>query len=83
MAHCYILRSQSTGRYYVGSTNDLARRISEHARGHTPSTRGRGPWILVHQEPLPTLQEARKRELEIKRWKSAKLIAQLIAESKG
>ncbi|MBN1900277.1 GIY-YIG nuclease family protein [Candidatus Sumerlaeota bacterium] len=26
----YILQSQSTGRYYCGSTNDLNRRVKQH-----------------------------------------------------
>jgi putative endonuclease len=78
MAYLYILQSRSTGRYYVGSTNDLNRRLSEHNRAHSLATRGRGPWILVRRESFPTLLEARRRELEIKKWKSSKAIASLI-----
>ncbi len=83
MASVYILQSQSSGRYYIGSTNDLERRLSEHRRDHTPSTRGRGPWVLVHQEYFPTLRGARRREWEIKGWKSAKLIRVLVEGAKG
>ncbi len=83
MAVLYILQSKTTGRYYVGSTSDLARRLSEHNRAHSLATRGRGPWTLVYQEVFPTLPEARRREQEIKRWKSAQLIAQLIEHSVG
>jgi putative endonuclease len=82
MAWLYILQSQTTGRYYVGSTIDLERRLAEHHRAHSLATRGRGPWLLVYQETFPTLREARRREREIKRWKSAKLIAELIAAAK-
>jgi len=49
-AFLYILQSQTSGKFYVGSTDDLDRRLSEHARNYTPSTRGRGPWTLVHKE---------------------------------
>ncbi|MBI3670490.1 MAG: GIY-YIG nuclease family protein [Acidobacteria bacterium] len=83
MASVYILQSHSSGRYYVGSTNDLSRRLSEHDRAHSQATRGRGPWRLVHQESFPTLSEARWREHEIKGWKSSKLITKLIADSVG
>ena len=83
MAFVYILQSQSSGRYYVGSTSDLDRRPSEHHRNHTPSTRGRGPWTLVHREPFSTLLDARRRELEIKRWKSSKLLRELVDSRKG
>jgi putative endonuclease len=83
MAFVYILQSEATGRFYVGSTSDLDRRLSEHARNHTPSTRNRGPWKLVHQEAFPSLAEARRREYEIKRWKSARMMRALIQGSVG
>jgi putative endonuclease len=83
MASVYILRSETSGRYYVGSTNELDRRLSEHGRGHALATRGRGPWKLVYQEEFPTLQQARRRENQIKGWKSGKLIAALVAERVG
>ena len=82
-AALYILQSESTGRFYVGSTNDLARRLDEHQRGHSLATRARGPWKLVYQESFESLPEARRRELEIKRWKSAKLVASLISTRVG
>jgi putative endonuclease len=82
MAFVYILQSKSSGRYYIGSTNDLVRRLSEHSRNHSPSTRARGPWTLVYQEAFPTLLEARHREREIKKWKSARSVREMI-ETKG
>jgi putative endonuclease len=66
MAFVYFLQSQSTGRYYVGSTNDLARRLSDHHRDHTPSTHARGPWTLVDQQSLATLADASRGERQIK-----------------
>jgi putative endonuclease len=77
----YILQSETTHRFYIGSTNDLTRRLEEHARNHNLATRGRGPWKLVHQEEYESLLEARRRELEIKRWKSSKMIQALIKSS--
>jgi len=82
-AFLYILQSQSSNRFYVGSTDDLQRRLSEHLRGHTPSTRGRGPWKLVYKEEFATLLEARRRELEIKCWKSSRMIRALISAPVG
>jgi putative endonuclease len=82
-AFLYILQSKTSGKFYVGSTDDLERRLSEHERGHTPSTRGRGPWKLVRKEEFASLLEARRRELEIKRWKSSRLIRALIATPVG
>ena len=82
-AFLYILQSETSGKFYVGSTNDLERRLSEHARGHTPSTRGRGPWKLAYKEEHATLLEARRRETEIKGWKSSRMIRALISTPAG
>jgi len=79
MAFLYILQSQSNGHFYIGSTDDLSRRLAEHARGQTPSTRKRGPWRLVHQEQFPTLREARRRERQLKSWKSHQALLKLIS----
>ena len=81
MGFVYMLESLSSGRYYTGSTDDLDRRVSEHQRGKNLATRGRGPWKLVYFERFDLLADARRRELEIKRWKSAKLTKALIADS--
>jgi len=75
----YILRSEKSGRYYVGSTNDLDRRLHEHNIGHTPSTRNKGPWVVVYSERAQTEAEARKRERQIKSWKSRVRIEELIS----
>jgi len=78
MAHVYVLQSQSKGRFYIGSTADLPRRLSEHARRHSPYTRRGGVWQRVYQEEYSTLAEARRREHQMKSWKSHRGIQELI-----
>jgi predicted GIY-YIG superfamily endonuclease len=41
MAWVYILRGQS-GRHYIGSTDNMERRIAEHQRGNNHTTRRLG-----------------------------------------
>ncbi len=65
----YILKSKTTGRYYIGSTNDLNRRLADHNRGKSKSVRGRGPFEIIYYEEYQTRQEAVKREVEIKNFK--------------
>ncbi len=74
----YILKGS---RYYVGSTNNLERRLQEHSRGHTYSTRRIGEWFLIWRKSYPTLAEARAIEKKIKRWKSTHMI-QLLMQGK-
>ena len=81
MPSVYILQSESTNRFYVGCTAQVALRLIEHQRGQTRSTRGCGPWRLVYEELYPTLTEARKRELQVKSWKSHRSIQRLIDSS--
>ncbi len=81
MPFVYILRSESTGRFYVGCAEDPVTRLAEHQRGQTVSTRGRGPWSLAYKERFATLAEARSRERQIKNWKSHRSIQQLIDSS--
>jgi putative endonuclease len=53
-------------------------RLAEHQRGQTKSTRGRGPWALVYREEFDTIVEARRRERQLKSWKSHRTIQMLI-----
>jgi putative endonuclease len=78
MAWLYILQSEKSGRFYVGSTTDLDRRLTEHNAGQTISTRNRGPWNVVHREQFDDAIVAKARELEIKSWKSHRSIQELI-----
>ena len=73
MAWVHILRGAS-GRYYFGSTDDLERRIAEHKRGDNhPARRFGGTIELVACRELPSIAEARKLEIALKRKKNPKL----------
>ncbi len=78
----YILRSASTGKFYVGRTENLTKRLFEHNRNRTHSIRNRGPWKLVYSEEFPTRSEAGRRERQVKRMKSHKWIEQLVRASR-
>jgi putative endonuclease len=46
MWYVYVLKSLKDGQLYVGSTNDLRRRLKEHKDGLCESTRHRRPMNL-------------------------------------
>ena len=79
MAVCffvYILANRRNGTLYVGVTNDLARRITEHKSKLVPGfTRRHGVDKLVYFEEYTSIFEARAREHTIKRWRRAWKIA--------
>ena len=78
MWHVYILQSGKSGRFYFGSCWDPAQRLVDHNCGQTKSTRGRGPWSIVHLEEFATKAEAEARERRIKSWKSHRSIQELV-----
>jgi putative endonuclease len=65
-SYVYLMRSETSGRYYLGWTTNVGRRLEAHRRGAVPSTRGRGPWQLVGTEEHPTQAAARTRERTLK-----------------
>lgn len=71
--YVYILEC-SDGSLYVGSTNNLERRLDQHNNSKSGAhyTKIRRPVTLKYSEVLPTLSAARRREAEIKRWKREK-----------
>lgn len=78
----YILEC-SDKTYYVGSTNNLTKRIHEHntKKNGAHYTKIRRPVILRYSEEHKTLSMARKREAELKRLTHAqkeKLIASMV-----
>lgn len=72
----YILEC-SDKSLYVGCTNDLEKRFKEHNHSKCGAhyTKIRRPVILKYKEVFETLNEARKREAEIKRWKREKKLS--------
>ena len=74
--YVYILASKRNGTLYVGVTNDIARRLSEHRAKRVPGfTRKYEVDQLVYFEAFDSILEARAREHSLKRWRRAWKIA--------
>ena len=72
----YILASKRNGTLYIGVTNNLARRLSEHKAKLVPGfTRQYEVDQLVYFEAFDSILEARAREHSLKRWRRAWKIA--------
>jgi putative endonuclease len=86
MYYAYILQSETTGRYYVGSTDNIERRLSQHNdpgyQGSKTTKRFKGPWVLAYNQQFVTRSVAMERERRIKSWKSSKAIAGLIEKNR-
>jgi putative endonuclease len=75
----YIIESKKDFSFYIGQTNDLDSRLSEHNDGLSKYTSSKIPWRLVYFEMYSTRSEAIKREKEIKLKKSKKYLLFLIS----
>ena len=64
-AYTYVLLC-ADGNWYIGSTDDLERRIDEHGQGRCQDTRKRLPAELVYYEVCRSLDAARARERQLK-----------------
>jgi putative endonuclease len=72
----YILSNRRRGVLYIGLTNDLIRRLSEHKAKLVPGfTKTYGVVVLVYYEEYSSVMEARAREATLKRWRRAGKIA--------
>ena len=79
----YILQRMKDFSFYVGSCDDLDRRMSKHAEGMSMYSAARRPWRLVYFAMYGSRSEAISRERAIKRMKSRKYIEQLIRDWKS
>jgi putative endonuclease len=66
MYYVYALRSRKDGRFYVGCTADLRKRIAEHNDGKARSTRHRVPFDLLYYEASGNQTDALHREKYLK-----------------
>ena len=81
--YVYIMASRSRV-LYVGVTNDLARRTSEHKRGLNPGFTSRYRVTrLVYFEQFADIRDAIAREKEIKGWVRTKKIGLALSGAKG
>jgi len=75
--YVYILKSKVDGSYYIGHTKDLEDRVKRHNSGRSKYTKAKTPWKLCYKECFNSRAEAVKREIDIKKQKSSKILGLL------
>jgi putative endonuclease len=69
MFYVYVLESTAK-KLYFGYTNDLKRRLKEHQKGDSFTTR-HDKWELIYYEAYKSTSDARNREKQIKSYGQA------------
>ncbi len=73
----YVLEL-SDGRYYIGQTNDISKRLYRHNSGQSKYTSKFLPATLLYQEEYVTRSEAVRREKYLKSLKSRQALREII-----
>jgi putative endonuclease len=71
MYHIYILKSQKDNTLYIGKTKNLKRRLGEHFKSLSKSTKKRLPMKLIYVESYLSNSDASKREIKLKKFKNS------------
>jgi putative endonuclease len=66
MFYVYVLKSLKDEELYIGSTNNLKRRLKEHQNGESFPTKLRRPFELIYYEAYKNEKDARLREQALK-----------------
>lgn len=77
--YVYILESERNRRFYVGSSINPEKRLTElHNRGKVMATRLMIPWRLVFKQEYENIRMARMVEYKLKRMKSKKILEEIV-----
>jgi putative endonuclease len=66
MYYVYAISSESTSYIYIGMTNKLERRFSQHQLGYNRTTKPYRPFRLIYSEEVKDRKQARIREKYLK-----------------
>ena len=75
----YILRDKQN-KLYIGSTDDLERRMYQHKIGHTQTTKRMKDPVLIFDQKYTSLKQARKIENKLKKLKRKDYIDKIIKD---
>ncbi len=70
MHYVYVIKSLKDRKFYIGQTNDLKQRFSQHQSGENTSTQYRRPFVLVYYEAYKDKKDAVLREEKLKQFKN-------------
>lgn len=80
MYYVYVLRSLKDKKLYIGYSENLKRRFSEHQNGDVQSTKPRRPFDLIFYEAYKNMKDAKRREKYFKTDKGKSSLKMMLKE---
>ncbi len=79
--YTYVLLSEADGRFYIGATSNLRKRLGLHTAGRVPSTGFRRPLKLIYYEGCLNADDAYRRERYLKSGRGGRYLRARLASS--
>lgn len=83
MYYVYLIESISIGKYYIGQTANVDKRVKRHNCGYVKSTKAYRPWKLIGIIEVQNRKEAMALEKKIKDIKKRELQLTYFQKSPG
>jgi putative endonuclease len=80
MFYVYILQSLKDGKFYIGYSAGLKRRLEEHKTGGSKSTKCRLPFRLLYYEAHTIKEDAQRRQKYLKTTKDKSSLRLILRE---
>lgn len=80
MYYVYVLLSKKDKNFYVGFTDNLRRRITQHKNSEVKSTKSRLPLMLIFYEAYLNKNDALRRERYLKTKKGRTTLRAMLKE---
>ena len=79
---CYIIQSNSSGRLYIGQTNNIDDRLQRHNKNLNNATKNKGPWKIIFNKNFDSRPEAVMLEHKLKAFKNpAKILDWILRQN--
>ncbi len=75
----YVLRSDSSDRYYAGYGKSVRQELRRHNAGSVSMTRDGRPWRVVHTQHAESLIDARRKSARIRSWKNPRYLERMLS----
>ncbi|PIR88042.1 MAG: endonuclease [Candidatus Harrisonbacteria bacterium CG10_big_fil_rev_8_21_14_0_10_45_28] len=78
MYDVYILKSEKNGKFYIGYSENITKRLRQHNRGENKSTKSGIPWKIIYIEQCENKRSSWLRERQIKSYKGGAAFKKLL-----